>query len=878
MQTPADTPDRAKVEEFQRKHRIALLTMLFTDLVGSTKLKQTLGERAAIALIERHDDIVRASLREFPDAEEISTAGDSFFCVFAKPSDAVQFALILQHRLRHLTAEVRHPISVRVGIHVGEVFVQQRTEAARDFFGLQIDTTSRIQSLAGADQILMSRFAFDNARQILRGHELADIGDLSWLNHGTYALAGVEDSVEICEVGEVDGARLMPPADGAKVRRTVAPNAEPVLGWRPAAGQTIPGTAWLLERPLGEGGFGEVWVALHNKLKHRRVVKFCFKADRVRSLRREVTLFRVLQERVGEHRGIVAVHDVFFDEPPFYLIMEYVDGLNLAEWAAVPKSLGEPTPTARLEIVARVAEALQAAHEAGIIHRDVKPTNILVAEEEGRIQEVKLTDFGIGQVMSGEVLAGITGAGFTNTMLSSSSATGTPLYMAPELLAGKPASAQSDIYSLGVLLYQMLVGDLHRPLATDWPDEIADPLVRADVRRCVAGDPSKRFAQASELAANLHALDQRQVAWEAEAAAAAARERKAYRKGLLRASAIGAAILAFVLLLAFQVLHQSRRAERHARAEAAAKAEVSKNLTGIMLDRSEDLLTQDDLAGGLAYLAAALRAEPENRDTAERLLAALRDRNWALPEIDNARLDGPIQSLEYSADGAFVLATTHHSAFVIESKSGNIRSGPLNAEFSFSSFAQLAGHFSQDAQRVVLYSVDAQVFDAASGKPLTKPLAHPNRRLVASDTYPNAEFCPDGSILATFSTESSVAVWKLGSAAPTPFLIQSRSNPHCMAFSPDGKLLAIGFTGGELYLWSNLAEKTIAEGRNENDAAIEGVYFSPDSATLYTTGGHARSWRVNGKALTNEKVEGSILVSRPRDITFAAFPLERNRP
>ena len=91
---------RSKVQEFLRKHRIGLLTLLFTDIVGSTRLKQVLGDAAAVMHIKRRHQLLRDLLKGFGEAEEISTAGDSFFIVFARPSDALRFALLLQSRLR----------------------------------------------------------------------------------------------------------------------------------------------------------------------------------------------------------------------------------------------------------------------------------------------------------------------------------------------------------------------------------------------------------------------------------------------------------------------------------------------------------------------------------------------------------------------------------------------------------------------------------------------------------------------------------------------------------------------------------------------------------------------------------------------------------
>src|SRR5437588_136928 len=92
-----DPADTQRVEEFLQRHRSALLTMLFTDIVGSTQMKQSLGDRAAIDIFDRHNAIVRETLAQFADAQETNTAGDSFTIIFGKPSDAVYFALKLQN-------------------------------------------------------------------------------------------------------------------------------------------------------------------------------------------------------------------------------------------------------------------------------------------------------------------------------------------------------------------------------------------------------------------------------------------------------------------------------------------------------------------------------------------------------------------------------------------------------------------------------------------------------------------------------------------------------------------------------------------------------------------------------------------------------------
>ncbi len=372
----------------------------------------------------------------------------------------------------------------------------------------------------------------------------------------------------------------------------------------------------MLEQKLGEGGFGEVWLGRHQTMKERRVFKFCFRADRVRSLKREMTLFRILKERVGDHPNIVRLLEVYFDEPPFYVVMDHVEGQDLKAWCEEQGGVDKVPLATRLEIVAQIADALQAAHDAGVIHRDVKPGNILVSfvvppsggrafDTSGRKEsertgpaeagttsdqpapsqaqlpvQVKLTDFGIGQVVSAEALAGVTNAGFTQTMMSDSSysQTGSQMYMAPELLAGKPASARSDIYSLGVVLYQLLVGDLKSPLTTDWQNEIADPLLRDDLKHCFAGHPEDRFATAGELAKNLRSLADRRAALTQQQAVLLKREQTVRRWRLVRSAGLAAVfvVLAFTVIRFYVRTVKVRWAREQALPQATLLADAEK--------------------------------------------------------------------------------------------------------------------------------------------------------------------------------------------------------------------------------------------------------------------------------------------------------------
>jgi serine/threonine protein kinase len=381
--------------------------------------------------------------------------------------------------------------------------------------------------------------------------------------------------------------------------------------WIPAPGAIVPGTGWKLVEKLGEGGAGQVWVGLHDQLAERRVFKFCDTEDKARTLKRELTLFRLLKERVGRNPHFIQLHEVSLDEPPWYLMMDYAEARALDCWAAAqPGGLAAMPEHLRLEIVAQIAEGLQAAHESGILHRDIKPSNILVeSSKRSAPLHVFIADFGIGQIIANELLLRGTRLGFTRTVTDlRSGLSGTMLYMAPEVLEGNPATVRSDIYSLGVLFWQLLIANLTTALdAADWSSRIEDPLLREDLTRCLAGSPQKRWAGAGELAASIRALPARRAAVERRKVESAARERAAYRRGVLRATAVAAVVVAGIAWLAWTAwVH--RRAAESARGEITLEQAATLAQTDFALGRRERGMRLLDTAVKTTTNRTALRS------------------------------------------------------------------------------------------------------------------------------------------------------------------------------------------------------------------------------------------------------------------------------
>jgi serine/threonine-protein kinase len=315
----------------ERRQQSRLMVLMFTDIVGSVDLRRRLGEQKAAQIIKKHDELFRYTVSAFPFAEIIKDLGDGFLAHFGGASDAVHAALHFQHALHNQTWE-GEKLKVRIGVHLGEVS-ELETESGTGkpkLSGMAVDITARIMSLALPGQILMTRAAFDNARQFVREHQSTD-GEMpavtrKWMAHGRYLFKGAEEPLEVFEVGEIGIAPLSVPPDNDKARRSVAADQEETLGWRPAVGLEIPDRKnWILERRLGEGGFGEVWLGENQRTHTRRVFKFCFDSERLRSFKRELMLFRLLRDALGDRNDIAKLHEVQVDQAPFYLESEFTE-------------------------------------------------------------------------------------------------------------------------------------------------------------------------------------------------------------------------------------------------------------------------------------------------------------------------------------------------------------------------------------------------------------------------------------------------------------------------------------------------------------------------------------------------------------------------
>ncbi|HZZ69149.1 MAG TPA: winged helix-turn-helix domain-containing protein [Phenylobacterium sp.] len=357
------------------------------------------------------------------------------------------------------------------------------------------------------------------------------------------------------------------------------------------AGQTVPGRPqWRLTRRVGASQANEVWIGEHAKTGELRVFKFAEEPAFLRFLKREATLSRLLSASLGERPDFGPVLEWNFDAQPFFLEIAY-RGQELPAWADAQGGLAGVPLAVRLDLAAQICATVAAAHGVGVLHRDLKPGNVVVAPVEDGGWRTAVVDFGSAELLEPERLAALNITDFgLRDQAGDDSGGGPLLYLAPERHAGGPASTGTDVFALGVLLYQLAVGDLTRPLAAGWEREVADPLLREDIAAAAAGDPDHRLASAADLAARLRSLDarrQERARQEAEAGHREALERELAAGRARRPWVALAGIALAVGALASSLLYAQARHDREVAQRQTHVAElVNDFLANDLLARS----------------------------------------------------------------------------------------------------------------------------------------------------------------------------------------------------------------------------------------------------------------------------------------------------
>ncbi|MND68263.1 Serine/threonine-protein kinase PknA [compost metagenome] len=296
----------------------------------------------------------------------------------------------------------------------------------------------------------------------------------------------------------------------AQVQITEAP-AQAVVRFDFKPGDAVPGRPqWRLETPLGDTEAQDVWRAVHEKSGEARVFKFADTGDRLGALRREVTLFRVLRRALGDAHPGVELLEWNFDHRPYWV--ESRDGGVDLEAAASHLDADGDSSSARLDLAEKLCRVVAAAHGAGVLHEDLKPSNILVSPGVDGAAVVRLADFGNGRLLDAAVLARLNISGDLDDEDQSSGRSGTRSYMAPELLRGEAPSVGSDVYALGLIILQLVTGDFSETFAPGWEARVQDDLLREDIAAASASDPARRLRDAGALADRLASLSPRREA------------------------------------------------------------------------------------------------------------------------------------------------------------------------------------------------------------------------------------------------------------------------------------------------------------------------------------------------------------------------------
>lgn len=484
-----------------------LAAIMFTDIQGYTALMQH-DEEKAIQYRSKHRNLFNSTTKKYK-GRILQYYGDGTLSIFHSAIDAVKCAIEMQLGFQKAPA-----IPVRIGLHTGDIILSED-----EIIGDSVNVAARMESLAVPGSVFISDKVYDEIKNQtsiktskLKSYKLKNIDKPIQV----YAISNEGLIVPKLEDLEGEAGSDFTPTNLKQKKSLVKPNVRQPSDVGPLfedispqeelehtdnnttdehtkIGKTI--SHYKIIGKLGEGGMGKIYLAIDTKLKRKIALKFLpehFTADKEATERFE----REAQAAAAlNHPNIITIHEISEFEGQTFIAMEYVQGTSLRE--RIKDSPLQIDDT--INILTQVCGGLEKAHKMGIVHRDIKPENILM-DVNGR---VKVVDFGLAK------LKGV------SRLTKETSTLGTIHYMSPEQASGGIVDHRSDIWSLGVVLYEMLAGQLPfkgeyaqsviYSILNEKPAEIGQlrPDIPNDlekiVEKCLAKDSNERYQEVNDL-------------------------------------------------------------------------------------------------------------------------------------------------------------------------------------------------------------------------------------------------------------------------------------------------------------------------------------------------------------------------------------------